>query len=370
MNNYISIFTINSVAILLFLLAFFTNNISNNNIFFGVRFPREYLEEKELLNLEKKYKKIVILMFLFLIIIINIIIVRFFNKDENVLGFITGAIIIFMIIASELILLLFYFKTKRIKKDKGWTYKNKNIVITDTSFRKPKKDDKYKTISSYWFLMLFIFPIITTIITFALYKNLPETMGIDTMTYGAFYPHTSRGKFIIFQFPLVQFFTCIIMYIVNLIINNSKTDLNSGNIDEIIIKKKKLRRLISIMLMVIALEIMIMFSVIQYSLLFTYKISMIYSIFIFIIFITILVFIIKIIKEGKKKTSFNSSKDELYKDDDKKWILGSIYYNKNDPAWIVEKRVGVGWTVNFARLKSWVAIILLILFIGMGIIFS
>ncbi len=35
------------------------------------------------------------------------------------------------------------------------------------------------------------------------------------------------------------------------------------------------------------------------------------------------------------------------------WIAGAIYYNKSDPAVWVEKRVGIGWTLNFAHPSSW-----------------
>lgn len=36
-------------------------------------------------------------------------------------------------------------------------------------------------------------------------------------------------------------------------------------------------------------------------------------------------------------------------DDDQYWKFGTIYVNKNDPSIFVEKRFGVGWTVNFGQ---------------------
>lgn len=36
------------------------------------------------------------------------------------------------------------------------------------------------------------------------------------------------------------------------------------------------------------------------------------------------------------------------------WVGGTIYYNRSDPAVWVEKRIGVGWTLNFAHPVSWV----------------
>jgi uncharacterized membrane protein len=38
------------------------------------------------------------------------------------------------------------------------------------------------------------------------------------------------------------------------------------------------------------------------------------------------------------------------------WIGGLIYYNKRDPALWVGRRIGVGWTVNFAQPMAWVIV--------------
>ena len=36
-------------------------------------------------------------------------------------------------------------------------------------------------------------------------------------------------------------------------------------------------------------------------------------------------------------------------DDDHYWKAGIFYFNKNDPSIFVEKRFGVGWTINFGH---------------------
>lgn len=39
---------------------------------------------------------------------------------------------------------------------------------------------------------------------------------------------------------------------------------------------------------------------------------------------------------------------------DECWLLGGIYYNRNDPALFVQKRFGIGYTLNFGNRRSWV----------------
>ncbi|MCH9276458.1 DUF5808 domain-containing protein [Bifidobacterium amazonense] len=53
--------------------------------------------------------------------------------------------------------------------------------------------------------------------------------------------------------------------------------------------------------------------------------------------------------------------DTMPSDDDRHWIAGVFYVNRNDPAVIVPKRFGVGWTVNCARPSVWIAAVALIL---------
>lgn len=39
--------------------------------------------------------------------------------------------------------------------------------------------------------------------------------------------------------------------------------------------------------------------------------------------------------------------------DDDHWVAGVFYYNPADPALWVDKRYGIGWTLNFAHSASW-----------------
>lgn len=56
-------------------------------------------------------------------------------------------------------------------------------------------------------------------------------------------------------------------------------------------------------------------------------------------------------------------------DEEKYWKLGMFYYNSEDPAIFVEKRFGIGSTINLARWQSWACITGLVLFcIFLGVI--
>ena len=43
----------------------------------------------------------------------------------------------------------------------------------------------------------------------------------------------------------------------------------------------------------------------------------------------------------------------MSRDDDEHWILGTFYFNPDDPSIVIPKRFGIGWTINHARTASW-----------------
>lgn len=372
MDKIIGLVTVNSLVIVLFLVSYFLNRLSNNGIFFGVRFPMEHFKEKEILDLDKSYKRIIAIIYILLFIAINFIGFKGDINNNDVMEWIVTGVSIGAMIISNIIFIIYHFKTKRLKREKGWTYKSRNVVVTDTTLRKPKKDEKFKPLKSKWFLLLLVFPIVMGTFTLIKFNELPQVMEIPNSTFGSVEPHTLRGKLIIFQFPLTQFFMGILMYGINIMINKSKVDLNSGSIEGTVLRKKKFRRLGSMMMFVTALQMMLMFSVTQSSILWSFDITTINYIFVISLFLTMAVFMVMFIRmgQGGRNLQKTEEKDELYKDDDDKWILGGFYYNKNDPAWMVEKRTGVGWTVNFANPKSWIAMVGLIIFIIVNIVVS
>lgn len=56
--------------------------------------------------------------------------------------------------------------------------------------------------------------------------------------------------------------------------------------------------------------------------------------------------------------------------DDAKWVWGMFYYNPSDPSTFVEKRTGIGYTLNFARPAGWILLLGILLFVVLTAVFS
>lgn len=65
-------------------------------------------------------------------------------------------------------------------------------------------------------------------------------------------------------------------------------------------------------------------------------------------------------QNGSRVFDHDESSQSASSDDDRFWKLGILYFNRDDPAAIVSKRFGVGWTFNFARPVIWLAIVVLL----------
>jgi uncharacterized membrane protein len=51
--------------------------------------------------------------------------------------------------------------------------------------------------------------------------------------------------------------------------------------------------------------------------------------------------------------------------DDRHWLLGAIYHNRSDPALFVERRFGIGWTLNVGNPRA-ILVLILILAVPIG----
>lgn len=60
----------------------------------------------------------------------------------------------------------------------------------------------------------------------------------------------------------------------------------------------------------------------------------------------------------------------VVRNDDRFWKGGVIYYNPEDPAFLVPRRFGLGWTINMARPASWLFIAVIIVTIGVSLALS
>ena len=362
-----------SMTIVISLISFFSglyvNRLSNNGIIFGVRVPREYEKDSDILKLENQYKKFYLIFNIPIILIINIIVILYPKISLFTL------LTLLLVVVTNIPIFVYWKKMSRLKEEKGWSKLGKNVVVVDTSIRKPKKKEDFVGVRSKTYLLLLIIPIITFILTLLSYKNVPELFPIHYNAQGvadSFVEKSGfRGFFYLALFPvLIQVGMILFLLAMNKFAVNGKSEINGGTLEEIKKQRRIFKRFNSIFLFIITLEITILFALIQFCTLYGWSINKVNIISLTVIFITVIVFLVISYKigQGGKNIKIKKIDEEIYRDDDKHWLLGNFYYNKNDPSIFVEKRIGIGWDVNLGNQIGMIIMILPIILVLVAII--
>lgn len=362
-----------SMTIVISLISFFSglyvNRLSNNGIIFGVRVPREYEKDNDILKLENQYKKFYLIFNIPIILIINIIVILYPKISLFTL------LTLLLVVVTNIPIFVYWKKMSRLKEEKGWRKLGKNVVVVDTSIRKPKKKEDFVGVRSKTYLLLLIIPIITFILTLLSYKNVPELFPIHYNAQGvadSFVEKSGfRGFFYLALFPvLIQVGMILFLLAMNKFAVNGKSEINGGTLEEIKKQRRIFKRFNSIFLFIITLEITILFALIQFCTLYGWSINKVNIISLTVIFITVIVFLVISYKigQGGKNIKIKKIDEEIYRDDDKHWLLGNFYYNKNDPSIFVEKRIGIGWDVNLGNPIGMIIMILPIILVLVAII--
>lgn len=124
-------------------------------------------------------------------------------------------------------------------------------------------------------------------------------------------------------------------------------------------KQIQLRASNSWMLFLISLIVMIMFSWIQIRSTYDFRgtLPIGFAIgFLLLLMIPIIGFVIYIRRRGLEDQGINRRHSE-----DRFWRGGMFYFNPQDPSLFAEKRLGLGWTFNFARPIVWLLMTAIIL---------
>ena len=359
------------VSIISFVSTFWVNRFSNNGIIFGVRVPKEYEKDESILKLEKEYKKNYLIFILPLILIINILVI-FTSKL-----FIFLLLTLVLIIVTNIPIFIYWKKMMKLKEEKVWKSLGKNVVLVDTSIRKPKIREDDVVIKTKTFMILLIIPLITLILTLIVYNDVPNSFPIHYNAQGIADSFVNKegfkGFFYLALFPvLYQSGMILFLALTNRFAVNGKVEINSGTLEEIKKQRKVFKRINSILLFIITIEITLMMAFMQICTIFSWNVSGINIFFLPLILLTIIIFTVVSYKigQGGKNIKINKEDKEIYRDDDKNWILGNFYYNKKDPSIFIEKRVGIGWEVNLGNPIGLIIMILpLILVIAVIIYF-
>ncbi|SEM87452.1 DUF1648 domain-containing protein [Paenibacillus sp. OK076] len=302
-----------------------------------------------------------------IIILVCLYLLRSANEESTAM--ITGVCTMIFIVYWAALNMLFHFKMKKIKGSLTTVGAPQRVKI-DTTFRQNKL-----TYSNYWFLIHIAIILAIAIISILNYKTLPNVIPIKYDLQGNVTSSVPKTYLSVLAINLVQLGIIALMMLVNWSIKTSKQQLTTSDPAQFAAKNIHFRRKWSLFTLVTGLLLTILFAFIQINM-FVPNLDLLTAIS-FITPVLIVLGAIVLSLTGRQgggeirnhQEDCERSKEQPVNDDDH-WKLGFIYFNANDPSFTVEKRYGIGWTINFARPLSWVLLLLIIAIVVISIVLS
>lgn len=364
MTEKYAVMIVGTIVILtMVILYYFINSVSTKGVFYGVRIPFEFLKNEQLEKIEVDFRKKV--KYSGIVLVVANLALLYMQNDEFLLNVVLMVMMFITIGYYGYLYTRAYKKVKELKAKNNWTREKRGIVVVDTTIRKPSKNDKLKPLNWKWFIVLLIIPITTVLFTVISYDAIPNEIGINFSNGigGKIVEKGTQDAFIALAImPITQVAMIIFLCILYIFTINGRVDLKSGNAKLAVERKKKLRVFTSQFILIMAIITLISLSLVQASIIYEVNENVLGIIITIVMIITGTSFIFKYIK-FKKQSEEKEEEDELYKDDDDNWKWGLFYYNPNDPSAMIEKRSGIGYTLNFGNKWAVIGFVVLLLFI-------
>lgn len=324
---------------------------------FGVSIPEGIYASEEIRQMRNKYMIeaiIVTIMFTILPILVTL----YMGEQIFSVGIFTIGVFVLIGVLFGLYL-KYHFKMKKLKAEKNWLQDKPQAVVVDTAFRKGKI-----TYSNLWFIVPGIIIIITIILTIVFFDQIPDKIPMQYDFSGNITNWADKSNVSVFMAPITQLFMLGLFIFINVMIARAKQQINPANPEKSLLQNQIFRRRWSGFTIVAGTLMILVFAVIQLSLFIQISplILMVVNLGFTLIIVGYAIILSFTTGQGGSRINLNVGKEDevIDRDDDQYWKLGQFYFNPDDPAIFIEKRFGIGWTVNFARPIAWISLLIIL----------
>lgn len=324
-------------------------------VVFGVTIPEGNLQDPKIVN-RKKIFSLTVFSVSAAALIYFFIWYRTTNPaEEKIVLF--GIITVFGIMTLSMIQYFYnHIKILQRKKAEKWGENLKQLKAIDLSVR-----DQDAMLPWY----LFMIPIVITLgllaYTISKYSILPDQIPTHWGPNGQPDAFTEKTPFSVIQMPALLLIMQIMFMGINISTKRSGIKLSTTNTEASRIRQLTNRKYSSWLMFIVSILITMLFTFFQLTTIHEglagEKVAFaVPLVFMFIVLAGTIIYAFRVGTAGKKSVQPANNAIGDY-DEDQYWIGGLIYFNKNDPSIFVEKRFGIGWTMNFANPKGYFLIL-------------
>ncbi len=344
------------ILVLLGVMYVFMPRLMNKYLLFGVTVNDDILSTDEISDIKRLYKLRMSLTTLFIVIIYTVVLI-ILSDAAVVIWFVV--LLLLEIVIMSVFYLLAHFGVKKLKGD---PVEPKRMVSTEIG-----EETEIKVLPA-WSYLLYLAVIIGVVwYSFSIYDSIPDVIAIHFDANGVADDFADKSVMYILLMPIMMMFMTLLFVGVNYSFKIAKKVSGRARGRLTIEQEKKYRFVWSVGMFIFGFILILLFAVIQmFSIeVFTQTELIMWITVMSTVAIILLVGILAVTmgQSGSRVKTDEVNTEIVDADDDEFWKLGSFYYNKQDPTLFVNKRFGIGMTLNFGNKWAWVfvgAILLLV----------
>lgn len=343
----------------LLLIDIFMPHVLRKTTVFGISIPEPFTEDDQLTLFKRKYS-LLIAGIQTPVIAVLVFMSRSLNDMQQSLVMV-GGLFLYLVI-SMVIYLKLHKLVKNYKKQQGW---DEQVTIVRVSSFETKFNKRESAFPHMLFIPVFLITIGLTVWLIFLYPKLPDIVPIHWGANGQPDAWSDKSFFSVFSMIFILFFTQGLVYILSYGAFNSSVQLKAQNTELSLQREHEMRKLTTVFMALVnvASTLFLGMLLVQSTWSMVYSdstLSMWYSLPIFLLlFFGGIYYYMKRSKELNEQFK-DADSHESSPGDDEYWKWGIFYFNKDNPDLFIEKKFGVGWTMNFARPAVWIFLVLII----------
>lgn len=356
------------IVLPLYALGMLLPEFTRNTLFFGVTLPQEVHHQPVLHQEKKKYRRRFTVFFA-LCWLLMMTISRMTDNFDVLYG--GGVLMTILTLSGNYVIT--HNRVKALKAQHQWTKNLKQRVVVDTTLESRSHYLPYT-----WFIIPGAITLITWIITKSVYPQLPDLIPQQTDFGGNVLEWTSKGFSSVFALPMTQLGMLALFFFIMFVIRKARKVIDPSQPEVSVRQHQAANRRWSIYIVATAIWMVTYFAILQAQVLHLINLSATDHYVLHGLSVTGPLAGILVVawftgqSAGRVKVEGANHPDDglIPVDDDKYWKWGVFYYNPNDPAIWIEKRFGIGWTLNFANPIAVGAFVVLLLAIAAGMLFE
>ncbi len=330
-----------AVSVLFYVIILFIPVFMKPTILFGVRLAWSP-ESKSFAKATKRQFKLAISVLFLGYLLITLVILKYYSTHNLFEVLILGQVFIYFAV-------IFHFNKKTLhwKSRAQATQSGKNAIIVDTTFRQGKL-----TVSPWWFLVSLAVVLTHFVFVNLQYNQFPQRLAIHYNFQGQADRFMLKSWWAVNQMPVISSGMLLLMFGIFYTIKRSRQEIDPSRPEVSLQQNRKFRYYWSGYVVIMATLMSAYFFYFSYAILQGVINTLILWLFPALIVIGTIGLALYTGQSGyriKTKQVSDESQIKAMRDDDRYWIGGIFYCNKNDPAIFLEKRIGVGWTINICN---------------------